>query len=158
MTLGSVTSTAEVNTGWGRKEWGQGLWNNDGNDKADLVGFGLTSVVADVGISTEINVGWGRSTWGALDWGGVSDSIQVAPSGIGMSMSLASVVGAPNTIASPNGINLTSSLGSVSLEGTGTVSLTGNSLTTSEGSLNALIWETVDTGTTATWREVDTAA
>ena len=137
---------------------GQGLWNNDGNDKADLVGFGLTSTVADVGISTEINIGWGRSTWGALDWGGVSDSVQVAPSGIGMTVTLANAEGAPNTIASPSGINLTSSLGSVSLEGTGTVSLTGNGLTIATGSLNALIWETVDTGTTATWREVDTAA
>ena len=52
-----------------------------------------------------------------------------------MSITLASAVGAPNTIASPNGINLTSSLGSVSLEGTGTVSLTGNSLTTSKDRL-----------------------
>jgi hypothetical protein len=121
-------------------------------------GFGLTSTVADVGVSTEINVGWGRSTWGALDWGGVSDSIQVAPSGIGLTATLASAVGTPNTIASPSGIALTSTVGSVSLTGTGTVSLTGNNLTTSTGSLNALIWETVDTGTTATWKEVDTAA
>jgi hypothetical protein len=158
MTLGSVTTDAEVNVGWGRKEWGQGLWNNDGNDKADLVGFNLTPTVADVGISTEINVGWGRSTWGALDWGGITDSIQVAPSGIGMTAALGSAVLDANTIASPSGINLTSSVGSVSLTGTGTVTLTGNSLTSSTGSLNALIWETVDTGTTATWREVDTAA
>jgi hypothetical protein len=75
-----------------------------------------------------------------------------------MTAALGSAVLDANTIASPSGINLTSSVGSVSLEGTGTVSLTGNSLTTSTGSLNALIWETVDTGTTATWREVDTAA
>jgi len=156
--LGSVTATAEVNTGWGRKEWGQGLWNNDGNDLASLTGFGLTSTVADVGISTEINTGWGRSTWGALDWGGVSDSIQVAPSGIGMTVALGTAVGTPNTIVSPSGITLTSAVGSVSLTGTGTVSLTGNNLTSSTGSLNALIWETVDTGTTASWRKVDTAA
>ena len=61
-------------------------------------------------------------------------------------------------IASPSGIALTSTVGSVSLTGTGNVTLTGNNLTSSTGSLNALIWETVDTGTTATWREVDTAA
>ena len=156
--LGSVTTTEEVNIGWGRKEWGQGLWNNDGNDKADLVGFNLTPSVADVGISTEINVGWGRKAWGDLDWGGISDSIQVAPSGIGMTVALGTAVGTPNTIASPSGIALTSSLGSVSLTGTGNVTLTGNNLTSSTGSLNALIWETVDTGTAATWREVDTAA
>ena len=156
--LGSVTTTEEVNIGWGRREWGQGLWNNDGNDQADLVGFGLTSVLADVGISTEINVGWGRKAWGDLDWGGISDSIQVAPTGIGMTVALGTAVGTPNTIASPSGIALTSTVGSVSLTGTGTVTLTGNNLTTSTGSLNALIWETVDTGTTATWREVDTAA
>jgi len=156
--LGSVTATAEVNTGWGRLTWGEGLWNNDGDNVGVATGFGLTSTVADVGISTEINVGWGRSTWGALDWGGVSDSIQVAPSGIGMTVALGTAVGTPNTIASPSGIALTSTVGSVSLTGTGTVSLTGNNLTSSTGSLNALIWETVDTGTTATWREVDTAA
>ena len=156
--LGSVQISSEINTGWGRSTWGSGLWNNDGNDIGVATGFGLTSTVADVGVSTEINVGWGRSTWGALDWGGVSDSIQVAPSGIGMTVALGTAVGTPNTIASPTGIALTSTVGSVSLTGTGTVSLTGNNLTTSTGSLNALIWETVDTGTTATWNEVDTAA
>ncbi len=156
--LGSVSITAEVNAGWGRTEWGQGLWNNDGDNIGVATGFGLTSTVADVGISTEINTGWGRSTWGALDWGGVSDSVQVAPSGIGMTIALGTAVGTPNTIASLSGITLTSTVGSVSLTGTGMVSLTGNNLTSSTGSLNALIWETVDTGTTATWREVDTAA
>jgi hypothetical protein len=75
-----------------------------------------------------------------------------------MTVALGTAVGTPNTIASPSGIALTSTVGSVSLTGTGTVTLTGNNLTTSTGSLNALIWETVDTGTTATWREVDTAA
>ena len=159
ISLGSTTIDANVELGWGREAWGQQVWGDNENlVSVDLTGIGLTANLGSVTINSEINIGWGRKAWGDLDWGGISDSIQVAPTGIGMTVALGTAVGTPNTIASPSGIALTSTVGSVSLTGTGTVTLTGNNLTTSTGSLNALIWETVDTGTTATWREVDTAA
>ena len=157
--LGSISVAAEVNVGWGRQAWGQGLWNNDGNDIGVVTGQNLSANLSSVGIATEINVGWGRSTWGALDWGGVSDSIQVEATGIALTSSLSSVTGLPNTIASPTGINMTLSAGTATIQGDSQVtSVTGNALTIDNGSINALIWETVDTGTTPTWKEVDTAA
>jgi hypothetical protein len=73
--LGTVTAFAEVNIGWGRKEWGQGLWNNDGDNLIVPTGFGMNVVQGLPSIDAEVNTGWGRSTWGALDWGGFSDSI-----------------------------------------------------------------------------------
>ena len=159
VTLGDERIAGEINTGWGREAWGQQVWGDNENfTDVSVTGQQLTIPTGSVTINSEINLGWGRKAWGDLDWGGISDSIQVAPTGIGMTVALGTAVGTPNTIASPSGIALTSTVGSVSLTGTGTVTLTGNNLTTSTGSLNALIWETVDTGTTATWREVDTAA
>ena len=156
--LGTVTAVAEVNIGWGRKEWGQGLWNNDGDNLIVPTGFGMNVVQGLPSIDAEVNTGWGRNTWGGLDWGGFSDSIIVGVSGNPITVSLNSVLPIPNTIATPTGINTTINLGTLDIDADANITVTGNSLTAATGSLNAIIWNQVNTGTAPTWKNVDTAA
>jgi hypothetical protein len=62
------------------------------------------------------------------------------------------------TLVDLTGQNLTSSLNSVTSFTDVTVSLTGNTLTISLNSINNQIWTVVNTGTPATWTEINTAA
>ena len=66
--------------------------------------------------------------------------------------------GDENIVVFPTGQSLTSSLNSVTSFTDVTVNLTGNTLTMSLNSINNQIWTVVNTGTPATWTEINTAA
>jgi hypothetical protein len=66
------------------------------------------------------------------------------------------VIGTAN--ADVTGQQLILALGSVNLTANADVNVTGNTLTMSINSINNQIWTVVNTGTPATWTEINTAA
>jgi hypothetical protein len=102
--------------------------------------------------------GWGRYYWGLEEWGASGEWEFVPVTGISMSMTLGNVVATPNTIASITGIQLTMQEGDEGTTANANVVLTGKTLTMATGNVYNLIWNQVNTGTTSTWTEVDTAA
>jgi hypothetical protein len=226
ISLDSVTITAEINSGWGRRGWGIYDWGSDGISEIVQVsntGLGLNinsgiteywgqdawgasttewggssvtqvSIDVTVEVNSTIDAGWGQVAWGTQNWGQGELSInldiaegEVDPSpdatvtGIGMTVSLAigtvvigtgnvtltgqqlniaqgNVESIPNTLASVTGIGLNIAVGTVFAGGNTDVNVTGNLLTVTLNSINNQIWTEINTGTDATWIEIDTAA
>jgi hypothetical protein len=201
--LNSVTVTAEINSGWGRRGWGIFDWGSDGLSVITSVtgqqlnisqGDESSSANADVPVFSIVNAGWGQVAWGTQDWGQgelninltiaegeVDPSPDATVTGIGMTVSLAvgtvvigtanvsvtgeqlniaqgTAEGIPNTIASVTGIGLNIAIGTVFAGGTSVIEVTGNGLTIALNSINNQIWTEINTGTDATWIEIDTAA
>src|SRR5210317_949904 len=52
--IGSVTVTAEINAGWGRLEWGNGVWGDAYS--VQLSGISLSSNLGSLTISTDVGV------------------------------------------------------------------------------------------------------
>jgi len=202
--LGNVTVTAEINSGWGRLTWGQNDWNSDG--------ISQIIQVSNTGLGLNVNSGireyWGQDAWGAstTEWGGsyvtetiISATVEVSSIamtisegevdpgpdanvvGIGMTVGLAigtvvigtgnvtltgqqlniaqgTAIGDANTIASVTGIGLNIAVGTVFAGGNSVIEVTGNALTITLNSINNQIWTEINTGTDATWIEIDTAA
>jgi hypothetical protein len=200
---GTVTVTAEINSGWGRLGWGIYDWGSDGLSVITSVtgqqlnisqGDESSSANADVPVFSIVNAGWGQVAWGTQDWGQGELNINLAISegevdpspdatvtGIGMTVGLAvgtvvigtanvsaigeqlnitqgTTIGDANTIASVTGIRLNTAIGTVFAGGTSIVIPTGNGLTITLNSINNQIWTEINTGTDATWIEIDTAA
>jgi hypothetical protein len=203
LSLDSVTITAEINSGWGRRGWGIFDWGSDGLSVITSVtgqqlnisqGDESSSANADVPVFSIVNAGWGQVAWGTQDWGQgelninlniaegeVDPSPDATVTGIGMTVSLAvgtvvigtanvsvtgeqlniaqgTAEGIPNTIASVTGIGLNIAVGTVFAGGTSVIIPTGNGLTIALNSINNQIWTEINTGTDATWIEIDTAA
>jgi hypothetical protein len=203
LSLDSVTITAEINSGWGRRGWGIFDWGSDGLSIITSVtgqqlnisqGDESSSANADVPVFSIVNAGWGQVAWGTQDWGQgelninltiaegeVDPSPDATVTGIGMTVSLAvgtvvigtanvsvtgeqlniaqgTAEGIPNTIASVTGIGLNIAIGTVFAGGTSVIEVTGNGLTIALNSINNQIWTEINTGTDATWIEIDTAA
>jgi len=56
--------------GYGAKNWNSsGSWGDMGDETITPTGFGLTSSLGSVSITTEINSGWGRQPWNQNAWG-----------------------------------------------------------------------------------------
>jgi hypothetical protein len=203
LSLNSVTITAEINSGWGRRGWGIFDWGSDGLSVITSVtgqqlnisqGDESSSANADVQVFSIVDAGWGQVAWGTQDWGQgelninltiaegeVDPSPDATVTGIGMTVSLAvgtvvigtanvsvtgeqlniaqgTAIGDANTIASVTGIGLNIAVGTVFAGGTSVIEVTGNALTITLNSINNQIWTEINTGTDATWIEIDTAA
>ena len=203
LSLNSVTITAEINSGWGRRGWGIFDWGSDGLSVITSVtgqqlnisqGDESSSANADVLVFSTVDAGWGQVAWGTQDWGQgelninltiaegeVDPSPDATVTGIGITVSLAvgtvvigtanvsvtgeqlniaqgTAIGDANTIASVTGIGLNIAVGTVFAGGTSIVIPTGNGLTIALNSINNQIWTEINTGTDATWIEIDTAA
>ncbi len=201
--LNSVTIAAEINSGWGRRGWGEFDWGGDGLSVIiSLTGQGLnisqgdeeSQANADVPVFSIIDAGWGKVAWGIQEWGlgqlninlniaegEVDPSPDATVTGIGMTVSLAvgtvvigtanvgltgeqiniaqgTVEAIPNTIASVTGIGLNIAVGTVFAGGTSVIIPSGIGLTIALNSINNQIWTEINTGTDATWIEIDTAA
>ena len=169
------------NEGWGRYVWGQQVWGGTGIwATASVTGQALTILEGDETITADANVNpTGKQL--TITEGVVDPSPDANVTGIGMSVSLAigtvvvgtgnatvtgqaltiangTAQGVPNTIASPTGKQLTTSLGTVFAGGTSVIPVTGIGLTVTLNSVNIQSWAYINTGTDATWIEVDTAA
>jgi hypothetical protein len=145
-----VASTVDAGWGqvaWGTQNWGQGeLTINlniaegevDPSPDATVVGIGMT---VDLSLGTVV-IGTGNVTL----------------TGEQLNIAQGTAIGDANTIASVTGIGLNIAVGTVFAGGTSVIEVTGNGLTIALNSINNQIWTEINTGTDATWIEIDTAA
>mgnify|MGYP003647154714 FL=1 len=178
--LGTVEAYNE--TGWGRQFWGSNAWGVEGTwANVDVSGIAMTTAV---GTPTEIsgdssltlntlNVAQltlavvdpapdamitGNFMIGALGQLGMTGDVSPDVTGIAMSVNLGSVAVDLNTPVDVTGISMNNQLASPSVVIHVDVALTGLPLTMGITSVNALIWNTVPTGSAPTdppgWVEV----
>ena len=140
-------------TGWGAKLWdSSGSWGDMGDETVLPTGFGLTSSLGSVSVSTEINTGWGRQPWNENAWGIAGDVLltgQEATASVGSlvvgdilgltGQSATASVGSPTIIGditqALTGVSATASVGSI-IPTEQTIGLTGQSATASVGSIS----------------------
>jgi len=145
----SATSTATWN---GNFAWGYGVWGNEPiTTLAMSMQEGNTDPAPDVSLT-------GNAAAMFLGNETVTGDANLSLSGISLTFTLGTAVGDANTIASPSGILLSMQEGDEGTTGNARVNVTGINLTFSVGTVYNLIWNQVNTGTTSTWTEVDTAA
>jgi hypothetical protein len=154
-----------------REYWGQDAW---GASTTEWGGSYVTEI--DISVTVEVSSIAMTISEGEVDPGPDANVV-----GIGMTVALAvgtviagdantlvtgerlniaqgTAEGIPNTIASVTGIGLNIAVGTVFAGGNTDVNVTGNLLTISLNSVNNQIWTEINTGTDATWIEIDTAA
>ena len=182
---GDVTITAEINSGWGRRGWGTYDWGADSlSVVASVTGQQLNSSLGSLSITADGNLTLSQLQLLGIAEGEVDPGPDANVVGIGMSVTLAVgtvVIGTANVGVTGQQINLAESSVTVDLNtpvditavrrmiiSTGTVvagasaeaPVTGNKLTIglNNDNINVQIWTVINTGTDATWIEVDTAA
>ena len=148
----TVDVTSTYQPGWGIVDWGTQSWNDaeldinlviaegevDPSPDATVVGIGMT---VDLSLGTVV-IGTGNVTL----------------TGEQINISQGTAIGDANTLASVTGIGLNTAVGTVFAGGTSIIEVTGNGLTIALNSINNQIWTEINTGTDATWIEIDTAA
>ena len=118
--------------GWGAKNWdSSGSWGDMGDETITPTGFGLTSSLGSVSVSTEINTGWGRQPWNENAWGIAGD---ILLEGVSATASVGSI--SPADVMGLTGVSSTASVGSPTVIGDITAELTGQSATASVGSID----------------------
>ena len=146
----AVSSIAQV--GWGVVGWSEQSWNDSEVDLTQEIAQGEVDPSPDatvVGIGMTVDLAIGTVVIGTAD---------ISVTGQQLNISLGTAIGVPNTIASVTGLRLNTSLGTVFAGGTSVIEITGNGLTIALNSINNQIWTEINTGTDATWIEIDTAA
>ena len=149
--IGSVTVSAEINTGWGRAAWNDDAWGIQGDIL--LTGVSATASVgsitpADVmgltGVSSTISVGsptiigdittalTGQSATTSV--GSISPADVMGLTGQSTTASVGSI--SPADIMGITGVSATLSLGTVNINSNPTINVTGISATTSIGSIS----------------------
>jgi hypothetical protein len=154
-----------------REYWGQDAW---GASTTEWGGSYVTET--DISVTVEVS-----SIAMTISEGEVDPGPDANVTGIGMTVALAvgtviagdantlvtgeqinisqgTVEAIPNTIASVTGIGLNIAVGTVFAGGNSVIIPTGNGLTIALNSINNQIWTEINTGTDATWIEIDTAA
>jgi len=111
--LGTVASTTEINTGWGRLEWGEQAWGIAGTLIAP--GDAITANLGSVTTSADANTGPSTNNNQTLTTGlGTVTAFglaQVSPTGIPLTANLGTVDASPD--AMPTGIAATMGLGTL---------------------------------------------
>ena len=180
MAVGTIEAFNQ--TGWGRQFWSSNAWGVEGQyANVDVSGIAMT---AAVGTPTEISGGatvtantlniaqltlgvvdpapdamiTGNFMIGALGQLGMTGDVSPDVTGIAMSVNLGSVVAVPAQEVDVTGISMNNQLASPSVVIHVDVALTGLALTMNLNSANALIWNSVPTGSAPTdppgWVEV----
>ena len=68
--IGSLSTSATVELGWGRDGWSQRSWGNPSQIVTPVVPEnGMPMSLASVSVTGEINGGWGAFNWGDNAWG-----------------------------------------------------------------------------------------
>jgi hypothetical protein len=141
-----------VNAGWGQVAWGTQDWGQGELNINLSIAEGEVDPSPDatvVGIGMTIGLAVGTTVIGTAN---------VDLTGQQINISQGTAEGIPNTIASVTGIGLNIALDTVFAGGTSVIDVTGNGLTIALNSINNQIWTEINTGTDATWIEIDTAA
>ena len=141
-----------INAGWGQVAWGTQNWGQgeltinldiaegevDPSPDATVTGIGMTVALAV-----------GTVVIGTANVGVTGQQLNIAQG---------TAIGDANTLASVTGIGLNIGVGTVFAGGTSVIIPTGIGLTIALNSINNQIWTEINTGTAATWTEIDTAA
>ena len=146
----AVSSIAQV--GWGVVGWSEQSWNDSEVDLTQEIAQGEVdpspdATVTGIGMTVALAVGTV-----------VIGTGNVALTGQQINISQGTAIGDANTIASVTGIGLNIAVGTVFAGTTSVIPVTGNGLTIALNSINNQIWTEINTGTDATWIEIDTAA
>jgi len=158
MSLGSLSVTANANV----SVTGQELTMQEGDAEADdasaeVTGISFSATLASVTATPNTIATPSGQEMTMQEGDAAADDASAELTGIGFSATLASVTATPNTIATPSGQELTMQEGQA--DATDSVAKpTGIGMTVATGNTKNIIWNPVDTGTPATWTEVDTAA
>ena len=145
-----VFSTIDAGWGqvaWGTQNWGQGELTINLNIAEGEVDPSPDATVTGIGMTVSLAVGTV-----------VIGTANVSVTGEQLNISQGIAEGIPNTLASVTGIGLNIGVGTVFAGGTSIIEVTGNGLTVALNSINNQIWTEINTGTDATWIEIDTAA
>jgi hypothetical protein len=145
-----VSSIAQV--GWGVVGWGEQPWNESEVDITMAISEGTVDPSPDAtvtGIGMTVSLAVGTVVIGTGN---------VTLTGEQLNIAQGTAIGDANTIASVTGIGLNIAVSTVFAGGNTDVNVTGNLLTISLNSVNNQIWTEINTGTDATWIEIDTAA
>lgn len=178
---GTVTVTAEINSGWGRRGWGEFDWGTFTlSAQVDVTGIGLIANLGTVD-AKPVTIASPAGIGLIVEEGIVDPSPDATVVGIGLSASIAvgSVVEADAdvsitgialeiaqgqaeldavTFAVLTGQQLEIALNSVVAGASAEVSPTGIELTITTGSINIQAWQIVNTGSDVNWNIIDTAA
>ena len=145
-----VFSTIDAGWGqvaWGTQDWGQGELTINLDIAEGEVDPSPDATVTGIGMTVSLAVGTV-----------VIGTANVSVTGEQLNISQGTAIGDANTLASVTGIGLNIGVGTVFAGGTSIIIPTGIGLTIALNSINNQIWTEVNTGTDATWTEIDTAA
>jgi len=145
--VNSVINAGWGQVAWGTQNWGQGELNINLTIAEGEVDPSPDATVTGIGMTVSLAVGTV-----------VIGTANVSVTGEQLNISQGTAEGVPNTLASVTGIGLNIAVGTVFAGGTSVIIPTGNGLTITLNSINNQIWTEINTGTDATWIEIDTAA
>ena len=150
--LGSVSVSTEINTGWGRQPWNENAWGIagdvllDGQSATTSVGslvvgdiLGLTGQSATTSVGSPTIIGDITATLTGQSATASVGSIDIAGQIVGLTgQSITSSVGSisPADAIGVTGVSATTSLGTASTNSNPTISVTGVSATSAIGSLS----------------------
>jgi len=97
-------------TTWGAMNWGQGAWNQQGDEAVSLTGLQMTGSLNGAGVIVERFPGWGTLTWGENSWGDVTGTTETLPSFLATG-ALGSLTTAVETPVVLTGLEMTGAVG-----------------------------------------------
>jgi hypothetical protein len=102
-------------TTWGAMNWGQGAWNQQGDEAVSLTGLQMTGSLNAAGVDVEQFPGWGTLEWGENSWGDVTGTAETLPSFLATA-SLGSLSTDVRTDVALTGLEITGALGTPALK------------------------------------------
>jgi hypothetical protein len=112
--LGTTTEAAgEINTGWGRIEWGINAWGEFGTALPTGIGasFNIGTIAVQIDVTATNSTNNGQTITGALGAPVIDIQSKVFPVGIAMSSTLGTADASPDALATTN--HATMSLGTI---------------------------------------------
>ena len=134
--VGSATTDAEVNAGWGRNSWGLLNWGQAvGGADVSVTGVSTTASFGTVTATGLVELGWGRGGWGNRVWG---DTYSALPSGVVGTTSIGTPVVKTDVVVTVTGVQASTQNNTPSISATVSITPTGISLSSSIGTITAL--------------------
>ena len=116
-------------TTWGAMNWGQGAWNQQGDEQATLTSLLATASLNAAGVDVEQFPGWGTLEWGENSWGDVTGTTETLPSFLATG-SVGSLTAETFQNVSLTGLEITGALGTPTLNFDFELTLTDSLLAT----------------------------
>lgn len=129
-------------TTWGAMNWGQGAWNQQGDEAVSLTGLPITGSLNGAGVNVEQFPGWGTLDWGENGWGSVEGAIETLPSFLATGALGTLTTGVETPVVISESLLATGSVGAI--DPADVVGLTGLEVTGRVGNLVEGVLITVD--------------